>query len=573
MTSDAIATLERLTANAGQLYSLPAVAMQALELTNQPNVDTRALKECISNDPAITSKILRVVNSSLFGLSREVSDLNQAIALLGVKPLKLLVLGFSLPNGLFSDVESDILSRYWRLTLTKAVVGRELSETFWNHPGDEPFIAGLLQDLGMLLLIQQLGAPYVRFLDKVWATGQDLSQKEIESIGFDHIELSARVLTEWKLPESLIEAIAWKPEYSPNAAQTAGIAQKGGPHENAKIVHLAGLIAQLVADHRPELLPQVLEAGRAYRDISEARLAELIDSLQDKVRQLADAMMLQLPSEMDYRNVLIQAHEQLSKVACDAAGDLLRVKASQHDWPEEQLFAEANALAEAVNAMAIRAKDRLAPTKVVKESSAQQDSGKQFGAKSVVTKESAPMISTTPRRTSATAVAAKPQLENSQTFEATLAERIAETAAYCRQSRKALSLVLVELTHADELKQRRGEDGFKLLVRFLERLCVNSAQPDAFCLPRGESGFAVALPGFDRKAAIEYGDELIQMTQRSQAGGDSSEARALGISVGLASVAMVPKNFPAMELFTAADRCLYGSRASGGGTVKSIEIY
>ena len=104
-------TLDRLATRAGQFYSLPSVAMKVLELTNNPQVDARALKDCIENDPALTGKILRVVNSSLFGLSRGVSDLNQAIALLGTKPLKLLVLGFSLPPALFAGVAGDVLGR------------------------------------------------------------------------------------------------------------------------------------------------------------------------------------------------------------------------------------------------------------------------------------------------------------------------------------------------------------------------------------------------------------------------------------------------------------------------------
>ena len=147
---DSATTLDHLAARSGQLYSLPGVAMQVLQLTRNPQVDTRALKECIENDPAIASRILRVVNSSLFGLSREVSDLNQALALLGIKPLKLLVLGFSLPSGLFLDVESKTLLWYWKHTLTKAVAGRELSHRLWRIPGDEAFLAGLFQDLGVL---------------------------------------------------------------------------------------------------------------------------------------------------------------------------------------------------------------------------------------------------------------------------------------------------------------------------------------------------------------------------------------------------------------------------------------
>ena len=119
--SEANSTLDQLAAKACRLYSLPAVAMKVLELTENPQVDTRALKQCIETDPALTGKVLRVVNSSLYGLSREVSDLNQALALLGTKPLKLLVLGFSLPPGLFEDLAGDMLLNYWRHTLVKAV--------------------------------------------------------------------------------------------------------------------------------------------------------------------------------------------------------------------------------------------------------------------------------------------------------------------------------------------------------------------------------------------------------------------------------------------------------------------
>ena len=92
--------LDRFVRRSGELYSLPRVAAQVLELTRDEHLDARALKDCIECDPALTGKILRVVNSSLFGLAGEVRDLNQALALLGTKPLKLLVLGFSLPDGL-----------------------------------------------------------------------------------------------------------------------------------------------------------------------------------------------------------------------------------------------------------------------------------------------------------------------------------------------------------------------------------------------------------------------------------------------------------------------------------------
>jgi len=233
---DSATTLDQLVARCGQLYSLPGVAMQVLQLTRNPHVDTRALKACIENDPAISARILRVVNSSLFGLSREVSDLNQALALLGLKPLKLLVLGFSLPSGLFLDVESKTLLWYWKHTLTKAVAGRELSHRLWRIPGDEAFLAGLFQDLGVLLLFQQLGQPYARFLDRAVSHHLDLGAIEQRAMGFSHKELSARLLRQWKFPDALCDAVAWQPSQ--------------GEHQPAltQILHLSELFARLFAD-------------------------------------------------------------------------------------------------------------------------------------------------------------------------------------------------------------------------------------------------------------------------------------------------------------------------------------
>jgi len=94
------AVLDHLAARAAQLYSLPCVAAEVLKLTGSGEVDRPAIKACLENDPALTTRILKVVNSSLFGLTRKVTDLGQALALLGVKPLKMLVLGFSLPDQL-----------------------------------------------------------------------------------------------------------------------------------------------------------------------------------------------------------------------------------------------------------------------------------------------------------------------------------------------------------------------------------------------------------------------------------------------------------------------------------------
>src|SRR3954453_969050 len=159
-TTETIGLVQQFVERTGQLYSLPAAAAEVLRLTGEPRIDPRAIKDCLETDPALAARILRVVNSSLFGPGRQVTDLSQALTLLGIRPLKMLVLGFSLPKELFTGLEAEVLSRYWRQTLVKAVAARELTERLWRMPGDEPFLAGLVQDIGLLALVQQLGPSY-----------------------------------------------------------------------------------------------------------------------------------------------------------------------------------------------------------------------------------------------------------------------------------------------------------------------------------------------------------------------------------------------------------------------------
>ena len=555
--SDPATTLDRLIARAGRLYSLPAVAMKVLELTNNPKVDTRALKECIENDPALTSKILGVVNSSLFGLSREVSDLNQALAMLGSKPLKLLVLGFSLPAGLFSGVGEEILGRYWRHTLTKAVAGREISQTLWNSPGDDAFIAGLLQDLGMLLLIQELEQPYVKFLDKAHASAKDLAELEIESMGFDHTQLSARLLAQWGLPESLVEAVVC------NASRPQSDGPGSSPRDLHQILHLAELLARLLADQRSGVLSELLEAGRRYRDLSEAQLESLVDNLEEKIEQLADVLSLQLPQGLDYRDVLAEAHSQLARVATEAAADILRndQAGGLKSEEEESLLVELRDLAAAAANVAGR------PSQMPGSLQSPQ-----------VQQETPP-------------ASPRPAQRRSEALSATVAAdpgllgQLGVAVAACRKSRCPLSLLLFQLDSFEQLVAGLGVQAFGITRQTLEDLCRDVDHPCATCLPYGEAGFALILPYCERRLAVELGSQLIEQFRRwgpaclPSAGqlrappNGRGGQRAASISIGAATVALPPKNFPPDDLLAAAERCLYGSRNSGGDVVKSIEIY
>ena len=144
-----------------KLPSLPAVAMRVVELTQDQKVSMRALAETIQNDQALTAKILKTVNSSLFGLRQKCSSINQAIIMLGMSAVKTLALGFSLVTAIKDSTQEFDLRDHWRRSLFTAVAAKAIAARAGIANPEEAFLGGLLQDLGVVALQQTLGAEYV----------------------------------------------------------------------------------------------------------------------------------------------------------------------------------------------------------------------------------------------------------------------------------------------------------------------------------------------------------------------------------------------------------------------------
>ncbi len=475
-------TLREIVRRTGALYSLPAVAVEVIQLTSNPQVDACALKQRIEKDPALTVKILRVVNSSLFGLSREVSDLNQALALLGTKPLKLLVLGFSLPEGLFVDVAREQLDWYWRTTLVRAVAAREISEQLWHRSGDDAFLAGLLQDIGVLVLLDQLREPYAQFLGRVIEERGDLNSCETESLGFDHTQLTACLLRQWNMPDLLVEAIA------ENRDSEVLAQQKTPSAELAQVLHLAGLLAELVGQNRLHVLPELLEAGEIYCGFDNERLHELIPTLQEKVQQLAEVLSLDLPEGTEYSQVLIEAHAQMAMITEEVAERLSRPPSKQEKAYESVL----EETAELQSAMS----DFLHSPSVSPMS-------KHARNKSTAVREPAsPAASPAPQAQYEPVVAPA----DGTGLPRRIAEELTWTVGDCRSRHLPVSLMFVEL------KGGNTEDAheLQLLKRIVETACYNVDADEIRVETLTPQRWGLVLPNCDRQQAVRHAHEAIR---------------------------------------------------------------
>jgi HD-like signal output (HDOD) protein/GGDEF domain-containing protein len=523
--------LERIVSRTRRLYSLPAVASRILELTSQEQVDLRAIKECIEKDPALVAKLLRVANSSLFGLRSEVSNLNQAIGLLGVRSLKMLVLGFSLPSELSRDVPATVLERFWRQTVYRAVAARCFAQRFWQLPGDDAFLAGLLSGIGMLALIQDLGEPYTQFLDHVYEHGGDVAEQEIAVLGFDHAVLSAKMLENWHLPESLVHAVA-RPRQIPRL-----LALPQGEQALAAVLHVADLAAEFLVTARPAKLQALLAACHQLKGLSCEQVRLTLGKLEHEVAELAELFKVSSPEIGSFDQLFARAQASLSELA----------EASVLGLPDDEAQL-AHVLREAI------ALQRELGSAVAKRS---------WEGPPIQRRADAPVAEPLPPVSS-------PPLPRST--DVRFSSRVAASIESCRNQRCPISLVMVTIDRYSDLVVSAGIEPARQFVRWLERLCITTCDRPTGVVAVGDARFALLLEDHDRPAAVAVGRQLLDTTRKHVRTSSHDAIRAAKISAGVATLALPPRNFPAAELIEAAGRCLQAAQTSGGDTVKSIEI-
>lgn len=201
-----------------QLPSLPAIALQIIDLVQQDEVDVDKIAETISLDPALSTKLLKTVNSSFYGLPKTVGSVHQAVVVLGLNSVKTLALGFSLVSNLTQAGGNGFdHMRFWRRSLYCATAAKQLCEQLHIVQAEEVFMASLLQDVGVLALAQVLGSEYATLINQAGDEHIRLAAIEQKSLGGDHMEVGAALAESWGLPPLLVESIRLheNPEASP----------------------------------------------------------------------------------------------------------------------------------------------------------------------------------------------------------------------------------------------------------------------------------------------------------------------------------------------------------------------
>ncbi len=202
------ALLQRLFARISEISSLPTVAMQIVQLANDPKTGADDLLDAIRGDPALAMRVMRTVNSSYYALDEKVADLKQGITLLGFNEVRNLALtAYVAPLFRESEKHGEYTrGGLWNHMVGVGMVARHIAGLVKNVPPQEAYLAGLLHDLGLALIDQDLHRPFCRILDLLTEENR-LFDLEMKLLGFDHATLGRFVMEGWHLPEHLSASV------------------------------------------------------------------------------------------------------------------------------------------------------------------------------------------------------------------------------------------------------------------------------------------------------------------------------------------------------------------------------
>ncbi|NJD08843.1 MAG: HDOD domain-containing protein [Methylococcaceae bacterium] len=203
-------TPEQLIAQTTELVTLPEIYWQLRGLMESPDVTVSEFAGVIRLDPGLSAKLLQISNSAFYGLSRQVETINYAVNILGTSLIHDLVLATSVTRcfaGISSEIEN--LGKFWRRSVYCGLAARALAERAQLLDGERVFTAGMLHDVGHLVLCLREPEPLRLALAMSTTQRRPLDEVQRDSWGYDAGMVGKRLMAAWRLPVSLQEAAGY----------------------------------------------------------------------------------------------------------------------------------------------------------------------------------------------------------------------------------------------------------------------------------------------------------------------------------------------------------------------------
>lgn len=285
-------TPESLVAGIDQLVSLPELSIKINHLLAQGDYTSSSLADIIVHDSDISARLLRLVNSSFYGMPSKVDTIQRAVTLAGANEIRNLVMATTVMRR-FNRIPEELVDMglFWRHAVTTGVLGQAISLHCDTLHTDRLFVGGMLHDLGRLVIYLTLPEKAKEILYITGGNEWILAEAELEILGFSHMDVGAELFKSWSLPDSLqnIARYHHQPHLTPNhehdvaiihiaqaiaRGQLAGFALDEMPWAIEPAAwELTGLSAEALTPHLPEMLQKSEEAITLFASVGERKRA------------------------------------------------------------------------------------------------------------------------------------------------------------------------------------------------------------------------------------------------------------------------------------------------------------
>ncbi len=250
---------------------LPGILKKLLGLVENPRVSLNEISDFVCSDPSLASRVLRMVNSPVYGFPGRISSVNQGVILLGLNVVKGLLLGVTV-----FDLMQRSMVGLWEHSVGCAVVARIIAKRMGFKEPEEVSVGGLLHDLGKVILILQFPKEYGRAMALAEVGGRPIVEAERDCFPANHASAGAWVAKKWSFPGNLTDMIEY--HHKPHLARVA-------PYQTA-VVHLSDVLVRgrghgFAGDEGvPPVNPATWERFQLTKEDLKKILAEAEDALE-----------------------------------------------------------------------------------------------------------------------------------------------------------------------------------------------------------------------------------------------------------------------------------------------------
>jgi diguanylate cyclase (GGDEF)-like protein len=302
------------------LPSIPAVVMKIVDMCGDNSVSLGQIAKVLGRDPALSATVLKVANSAYYWVVSEVKTLDRAVCTMGINATLSLVLSYSFVRILRNqDKDGFDYSYYWQRSVIAASAAKAMGKWSKSTHKDELFLAGLLQDIGMLVLSEAIPEKYSPLISMANRDHHRLIELEKELLGTDHSKVGAWMLEQWNLPGDVRLSLACShaPESNP----------KREIQNYVYATALAGDIAEIWTNPATvEAAARARESSRTLLDMSAEEFDLIISETAQSIPDVTAFLNIDIGGEKRIAELMDRAHEALIYLNLQAQKQMMQMQ-------------------------------------------------------------------------------------------------------------------------------------------------------------------------------------------------------------------------------------------------------